>query len=138
MDYIDTTPDYNDTTVLRIAGNPTKHNFMTYVMMKNGNVYTVQLIHLQQGSARVSSYTFKEGDILGNVGDNGHSTGPHLHMSVINHGPNVTVQEIVDIYTANPGKPFFGINPRYNPSDRCGIKSTYPCGEPVDKFIFGY
>lgn len=76
--------------------------------------------------------------MLANVGDNGRSTGPHLHMSVINHGNTVTIQDIVNKYLENPGKYKFGINPGTNPSQRCeNSKGKYPCGVPIDKVIFG-
>lgn len=136
IDYMDDSPDYNGTTVPRTINSPTPVNRVLYVMEKDGYIYSVQLIHVQQGSVRSGSYTFEEGDVLANVGDNGHSTGPHLHMSVINHGNQTTLQAIINQYLDKPGYSTFGLNPKANVYERCENTSSFACGVPVDKYIF--
>lgn len=140
LDYRDSSFDYSNPKDPRNVTHPNPINSMLFVMKKDGFVYTGWAAHVQQNSVQKSSYTFKEGDIIARVGNNGTSTGPHLHLSMINHGSNKTVQEIVEIYRNNPGERNFGINPRANAYERCENRpGVYPCGVAIDKVIFpGY
>lgn len=137
LDYYDSTRDYNFTDFPRDPNNWTQINYLLYVMEKDGYVYTVTLKHIKQGSAVTTKMLFKEGDVIAMVGDNGPSTGPHLHMSVINHGNQTTVQQVIALYLSKPGDAKFGINPGRNPDERCAsAKESFTCGVPVDKIIF--
>ena len=56
-----------------------------YIMIYHGNsLYTVYM-HCSKLSVKVGD-TVKQGDVIGNVGSTGVSTGPHLHFGVTVNG----------------------------------------------------
>ncbi len=70
-----------------VAGN--------FVIMKCAEGVYAGLVHLQQGSVRVSAgQQVKKGDILGNVGHSGNSFTPHLHFQLMDSEDITTAQGI--------------------------------------------
>ena len=58
-------------------------NVGNYVMIKSAEGYIVFLAHLKCGSTKVENgQVVKVGDFIGNVGNSGNSTAPHLHINI--------------------------------------------------------
>jgi murein DD-endopeptidase MepM/ murein hydrolase activator NlpD len=72
-------------TLANIAGN--------YVVVRIAPHQFATYAHLQRGSIRVQlRQHLGRGDVLGLLGNSGHSTGPHLHLQVTD-GPSVLGSE---------------------------------------------
>ena len=73
----DNLPDHAPlTTMQNIAGN--------HVIMRIAPGTYVLFAHLKQGSIRVrSQQQVKTGEVVGELGSSGNTTGPHMHMEVI-------------------------------------------------------
>jgi len=58
-------------------------NIGNYVMIKSAGGQIVFLAHLKYGSTQVKNgQVVKAGDFIGNVGNSGNSTAPHLHINI--------------------------------------------------------
>lgn len=55
------------------------------VAIDHGNGYRTYYAHLSERSVKVGD-TVRRGDVIGNVGDTGRTTGPHLHYEVHANG----------------------------------------------------
>lgn len=70
------------TDALRPAGN----HVVLRCLLPDGQTVQVLLAHLKQGSVRVSpGNAVKAGEIIGQVGNSGNTTEPHLHLGVNRH-----------------------------------------------------
>lgn len=115
-------------------------NYVIMVVQVNGNVYSLEMAHNRQGAGAESGWNGEikyvtQGTKLSEVGSSGYSTGPHLHHMIINHGPSVSVGDVIDrIYSS--GSYFFGLGTGYPQGSSCGVKGSFPCYErPED--IYG-
>lgn len=70
-------------------------NYLVTIHEKNGYVYTIIYGHLQS-IANVNS--FKKGDTIAYVGMTGITTGPHVHIEVLQHNTN-DVQTVINNYS---------------------------------------
>lgn len=60
-----------------------KGGYGKYIVVKHANGYSTAYGHLSRISSRVRAGSkVSQGDVIGNVGTTGHSTGPHLHYEV--------------------------------------------------------
>ncbi len=56
-----------------------------FVILRHGSSLSTRYHHL--GKANVSKdQRISRGDVIGSVGNSGVSTGPHLHLEVLDHG----------------------------------------------------
>lgn len=82
-------------------------NYGNYVKIDHGNGYETLYGHMLFGSVSVGigDYVY-QGQVIGNVGNTGNSTGPHLHFELIYNG------EKVDPYGwySYPGSPYPNCN----------------------------
>lgn len=70
------------TDALRPAGN----HVVIRSTLADGRVVNVILAHLKQGSVRVSlGADVRQGEVIGQVGNSGNTTEPHLHLGVNEH-----------------------------------------------------
>src|SRR5690606_5242583 len=61
----------------------TPGNYVILKVSQNGKNYYVLYAHLQPGSIRVKAGDkVKQGQVIGNLGNTGNSSAPHLHMHV--------------------------------------------------------
>ncbi len=64
-------------------------NVGNYIMIKAKKGYIVFLAHLKKESIKVEEGQFvKFGDMIGNVGNSGNSTAPHLHINLFDQMEN--------------------------------------------------
>ncbi len=64
-------------------------NAGNYVMIKAKEGYIVFLAHLKNGSTKVKKGDLVEmGDLIGNVGNSGNSSAPHLHINLFDQMDN--------------------------------------------------
>ncbi len=64
-------------------------NVGNYVMIKAKEGYIVFLAHLKNDSIKVKEgQSLKSGDVIGNVGNSGNSTVPHLHINIFDQMEN--------------------------------------------------
>lgn len=64
-------------------------NAGNYVMIKAKEGYIVFLAHLRNGSTKVKKGDLvKKGELIGNVGNSGNSTAPHLHINLFDQMDN--------------------------------------------------
>lgn len=58
-------------------------NAGNYIMVKAKEGYIAFLAHLQNGSIKVKEgQSVQSGDLIGNIGNSGNSTAPHLHINL--------------------------------------------------------
>jgi hypothetical protein len=77
----------------------------TYVIIDHGNTYSTVYGHMIAGSLTVAKgSTVAQGDVIGQMGSTGNSTGTHLHFEV-----------------------------RINNVSQRGLNSVYACGQPVTR-----
>ena len=54
-----------------------------YVIIKHANGFTTRYMHMRKGSVKVSAGDkVKKGQVIGYIGNTGHSTGRHLHFDI--------------------------------------------------------
>lgn len=65
-------------------------NVGNYIMIKAKEGYIVFLAHLKKESIKVKEgQLVKSGDMVGNVGNSGNSTAPHLHINLFDQMDNL-------------------------------------------------
>ncbi len=118
-------------------------NYVIMVVQVNGNVYSLEMAHNRRGAGAESGWGGQvkyvtQGTKISEVGSSGYSTGPHLHHMIINHGPDVSVGDVINrIY--NSGSYFFGLSTSYPAGSSCAYKGYYPCYErPEDIYGLSY
>jgi len=80
-----------------------------HVVIRLDSGECVFLGHLQRGSVRVAAgRRVKEGQILGKVGNSGNTSGPHLHIEVLDAPPDL--DSVLSLQFAQSGVPF-GFSP---------------------------
>lgn len=77
-----------DGTVVEAGRNPSHGN---HVMVSHSNGIKTHYSHLNKISTEVGAKV-RKGDIIGELGNTGRSTGPHLHYEVIVNGEHVDPQ----------------------------------------------
>jgi hypothetical protein len=83
IEVLDGIPDFASPLASRqhLAGN--------HIVIQKSPTEFILLAHFRQGSVRVSqNQTVSRGDILGDCGNSGRSTGPHLHLHM-QSSPNI-------------------------------------------------
>jgi hypothetical protein len=76
-----------------------------HVVIKMDSGPCVVMAHLRQGSVRVASgERVVEGTILGAVGNSGNTSGPHLHMEVLDSAPDFA--DLLTLDFKQSGVPF--------------------------------
>lgn len=66
-----------------------------YVVVDHGNGYVTKYMHMQEGSIMVEKdQLIKDGEVLGNLGNSGGSTGPHLHFEIWKDGVAIDPKEL--------------------------------------------
>ncbi|MBQ4381427.1 MAG: peptidoglycan DD-metalloendopeptidase family protein [Oscillospiraceae bacterium] len=68
----------DNAVVLKAGKDPSYGNF---VMLGHGNGYKTLYAHLSKITVKVGQ-VLERGDVIGNVGSTGNSTGPHLHFEI--------------------------------------------------------
>lgn len=87
-------------------------NYVSMLVLVEGEVYGVSMAHLTAGSAISKSMVgqpIKAGTVIGRVGTSGLSTGIHLHIEV--YKTNYT--DILEAFDAWKGDRYFGAQKRY-------------------------
>jgi murein DD-endopeptidase MepM/ murein hydrolase activator NlpD len=59
-----------------------------YVIMSHDSGYQTWYAHLSRATAKMGS-SVAQGEMLGEMGNTGYSTGPHLHFSIFKNGSPV-------------------------------------------------
>lgn len=77
--------------VVRASGTVSRVDYQAggagnYIVVDHGNGIETKYFHMQDRSALEAGQRVSEGDILGNVGTTGRSTGPHLHYELWQDG----------------------------------------------------
>ena len=104
-----------------------------YLLVTVGqNLYGVKYFHLQSGSPIASGQTVKAGQMIGRLGTSGNSSGPHVHVEVINLGRR-SINEYIQTWN---GSLHHGIG--MNLANRCDYNGNrVPCRMDPGK-AFGY
>jgi len=66
--------------VVSVNSDPTGYG--NYIIIRHRHGYYTRYAHLQSSSVRLGQRV-QQGDVIGNIGSTGMSTGPHLHFEVI-------------------------------------------------------
>jgi murein DD-endopeptidase len=110
-------------TIANIAGN--------HVIVRIGPSRFVMFAHLKHGSVRVRvGQQVKRGALVGQLGNSGQSTGPHMHLQVMD-APSPLAAEgmpfVLDSFT------FLGLGRDYEPGKRLNVskRRELPIGEAV-------
>lgn len=118
------------------------NNFVLYLMQNSdGNVYSVKISHMQQGSITASGWiqsggTVGKGTVIGKTGNSGHSEGPHAHFRINKLGQGDIAQFVNQYYATNDES--FGTKWIPIPfSKRCESMNVTPCVEAPDVLFTG-
>ena len=110
-------------TIANIAGN--------HVILRIGPSRFVMVAHLKRGSVRVKvGQRVKRGAIVGQLGNSGQTTGPHLHLQMMD-APSPLAAEgipfVLDSFT------FLGLGRDYEPGKRLNVakRRELPIGDAV-------
>ena len=110
-------------TIANIAGN--------HVIVRFGPSRFVMFAHLKRGSVRVKTgQRVKRGEVVGLLGNSGQSTGPHLHLQVMD-APSPLAAEgvpfVLDNFT------FLGLGRDYEPGKHVNVskRRELPIGDAV-------
>lgn len=114
------------------AGGGNTIHLLTQV---NGTTYGISFFHLSAGIPVSAGQLVEQGQIVAYSGNSGNTSGPHLHVEVINLGSmSVTAAQAQFASTADfawgTGWGFSGLN------TTCSVKAA-PCREQPENF-FGY
>lgn len=110
-------------TIANIAGN--------HVILRIAPTRFVMFAHLKRGSVRVKTgQRVKRGDVVGLLGNSGQSTGPHLHLQVMD-GPSPLAAEGVPFVLGS--FTFLGLGRDYEPGKHVNVlkRRELPIGEAV-------
>jgi len=76
------------------------------VRIDHGGGFVTSYNHMTAGSITVKTgQTVELGTLLGQVGDTGNVTGPHLHLEYLVNGQNQDPAKVITTARLNPGKP---------------------------------
>lgn len=122
-------------------GNPCNGgagNYLVMLSQMNGTTYAIKMFHMINENYIGWSYgefiSVYRGQVVGYLGHSGSSTGPHLHIEVINLGPIGYAEgaRMLSRYGLDFGTGYG--NTGYN--NRCAVRSA-PCRENASE-MFGY
>lgn len=128
--YVDgtTLPDAQKWVGIPEGGGNTLH-MITEV---NGVAYGVSFFHLSPGMFRVSTGSIvSQGQVIAGSGHSGNTSGPHVHVEVINLG-KVGIKGGMEVFYRY-GKDYgYGM---WDVSGQCAIKGSTPCLERPENFF---
>ena len=91
-----------DGRVIESSYNNTNGN---YIFIRHGNSYVTKYLHLHKRSVS-KGQKVKQGQIIGQVGSTGMSTGPHLHYEFlidgVHHNPSTVLKKLPKAKELNP------------------------------------
>ena len=73
-------------------------SYGNYVVVSHGSGNTTLYAHMSSRKVSVGAYV-NQGDVLGITGSTGHSTGPHLHFEITEHGTRINPLNYLTGYT---------------------------------------
>ena len=76
-------------------------SYGNYIVIDHGNGMTTLYAHLSQRNVKVGAKV-KQGQIIGQNGSTGNSTGPHLHFEISINGSRVNPLQFFTNYTLSP------------------------------------
>lgn len=82
-------------TVVASGYTPANGNYYTVEYTLGGSKYTAHYLHLEAKPKLSAGEAVEAGQIIGNVGSTGKSTGPHLHFQIEKDGVPIKVSEFM-------------------------------------------
>lgn len=80
--------------VTRIKSDP--NGYGMYIVISHGNGYSSLYAHMYANTIRVSvGQKVAKGQVIADIGNNGRSSGPHLHFEIMKNGQNVNPSHYV-------------------------------------------
>ncbi|MCI6272123.1 MAG: M23 family metallopeptidase [Erysipelotrichaceae bacterium] len=113
------------------GGSPGGGNQVYLLTNINNTLYVVKYIHMSKGTPVLTGSIVNAGDVIGQVGKSGNTTGPHVHVEIFNLG-NDNINDFINRWN---GDLSFGTGYKEKGlQNLCSLKGS-PCREkPESKF----